>query len=125
VIDADRSDMVGSRSFHGDTSTVEPDGQYPVYQTCHRTGGGGVWKCVPPNCGDASTQRPRASNRGDHTQDSADCLPAEVREAYEQECAHAYEQKRQERELRQLTRRAIKLRYALAPVAEPPLSSNV
>jgi transposase len=40
-------------------------------------------------------------------------------EAYEAESADAYEQKRQERELRQLTRRAAKLGYTLAPVQEP------
>jgi transposase len=39
-------------------------------------------------------------------------------EAYEAESADAYEQKRQERELRQLTRRAAKLGYTLAPVQE-------
>jgi transposase len=36
-------------------------------------------------------------------------------EAYEAESAASYEQKRQERELRQLTRRALKLGYTLAP----------
>jgi transposase len=40
-------------------------------------------------------------------------------EAYEQESADAYEQKRQERALRQLTRRAAKLGYTLTPVQEP------
>jgi transposase len=45
-------------------------------------------------------------------------------EAYEEESADAYEQKRQERELRQLTRRANKLGYTLAPVREPPMSPN-
>jgi len=40
-------------------------------------------------------------------------------EVYEEESADAYEQKRQERELRQLTRRANKLGYTLAPVQEP------
>ncbi len=45
-------------------------------------------------------------------------------EAYEEESADAYEQKRQERELRQLTRRANKLGYTLAPVGEPPMSPN-
>ena len=40
-------------------------------------------------------------------------------EAYEAESVDAYEQKRQERELRQLTRRANKLGYTLAPVREP------
>jgi len=39
-------------------------------------------------------------------------------EAYEAESAAAYEQQRQERELRQLTRRAAKLGYTLAPVQE-------
>jgi transposase len=39
-------------------------------------------------------------------------------EAYEAESANAYEQKRQERELRQLNRRAAKLGYTLAPVQE-------
>lgn len=41
-------------------------------------------------------------------------------EAYEEEGADAYDQKRQERELRQLTRRANKLGYTLAPVQERP-----
>jgi transposase len=45
-------------------------------------------------------------------------------EAYEAESADAYEQKRQERELRQLTRRANKLGYTLAPVGEPSMSPN-
>jgi transposase len=40
-------------------------------------------------------------------------------EAYEAESAAAYEQQRQERELRQLTRRAAKLGYTLAPTQEP------
>jgi len=40
-------------------------------------------------------------------------------EAYEAENADAYEQKRQERELRVLTRRAAKLGYTLAPLQEP------
>jgi transposase len=40
-------------------------------------------------------------------------------EAYEAESAAAYEQQRQERELRQLNRRAAKLGYTLAPVQEP------
>ena len=40
-------------------------------------------------------------------------------EAYEAESADTYEQKRQERELRALTRRAAKLGYTLAPVQEP------
>ena len=40
-------------------------------------------------------------------------------EAYEAESADAYEQKRQERELRVLRRRAAKLGYTLAPVQEP------
>jgi transposase len=39
-------------------------------------------------------------------------------EAYEAESAAAYEQQRQERELRQLSRRAAKLGYTLAPVQE-------
>jgi len=39
-------------------------------------------------------------------------------EAYEAESANAYEQKRQECELRQLNRRAAKLGYTLAPVQE-------
>ena len=38
-------------------------------------------------------------------------------EAYEGESADAYEQKRQERELRQLERRAQKLGYTLTPAA--------
>ena len=40
-------------------------------------------------------------------------------EAYEAESAAAYEQQRQERELRQLTRRAAKLGYTLTAVQEP------
>src|SRR6266498_2936597 len=40
-------------------------------------------------------------------------------EAYEAESAAAYEQQRQERELRQLTRRAAKLGYTLTPAQEP------
>jgi transposase len=40
-------------------------------------------------------------------------------EVYEAESADAYEQKRQERELHQLTRRAAKLGYTLAPFQEP------
>jgi transposase len=40
-------------------------------------------------------------------------------EAYEAESADAYEQKRQKRELNQLTRRAAKLGYTLTPVQEP------
>jgi transposase len=40
-------------------------------------------------------------------------------EDYEAESAAAYEQQRQERELRQLSRRAAKLGYILAPVQEP------
>src|SRR5215213_4256306 len=39
-------------------------------------------------------------------------------EAYEAESAAAYEQQRQEREPRQLTRRAAKLGYTLAPAQE-------
>jgi hypothetical protein len=39
-------------------------------------------------------------------------------EAYEAESADGYEQKRRERELRQLTRRAAKLGYTLTPVQE-------
>jgi transposase len=39
-------------------------------------------------------------------------------EAYQEESAAAYEQQRQERDLRQLTRRAAKLGYALTPVQE-------
>ena len=39
--------------------------------------------------------------------------------AFEAESADAYAQKRQERELRGLTRRAAKLGYTLAPVQEP------
>ena len=38
-------------------------------------------------------------------------------EAYAAETADAYEQKRQERELRQVTRRAQKLGYTLTPTA--------
>jgi transposase len=40
-------------------------------------------------------------------------------EAYEEESAEAYEQKRQERELRHLTRRANKLGYTLTRVGDP------
>jgi len=39
-------------------------------------------------------------------------------EAYQEERAAAYEAKRQERELQQLTRRATKLGYTLAPLPE-------
>jgi hypothetical protein len=45
-------------------------------------------------------------------------------QAYEAESADAYEQKRQERELRVLTRRAAKLGYTLAPVSEPLSDSS-
>jgi transposase len=45
-------------------------------------------------------------------------------EAYEAESAAAYEQQRQERELRQLTRRAAKLGYTLAPAQEPLAASS-
>jgi hypothetical protein len=40
-------------------------------------------------------------------------------EAYKPQSAEAYEQKRQEREVRALARRASKLGYTLAPAGEP------
>jgi transposase len=45
-------------------------------------------------------------------------------EAYEAESAAAYEQQRREREVRQLTRRAAKLGFALAPVPEPVATAS-
>lgn len=47
------------------------------------------------------------------------------REPYVEESAAAYEAKRRERELHQLTRRAQKLGYTLAPVAEPRVAANL
>jgi transposase len=44
-------------------------------------------------------------------------------EACEEESAEAYEQKRQERELRVLRQRAAKLGYTLTPVQEPDPST--
>lgn len=46
------------------------------------------------------------------------------REPYVEESAAAYEAKRRERELHQLTRRAQKLGYTLAPVTEPRAAPN-
>jgi transposase len=45
-------------------------------------------------------------------------------EAYEAESAAAYEQQRREREMRQLTRRAAKRGFALAPVPEPVATAS-
>jgi hypothetical protein len=45
-------------------------------------------------------------------------------EAYEAESAEAYEHKRQERELRHLTRRAANLGYTLTPTNNSPPAST-
>jgi hypothetical protein len=45
-------------------------------------------------------------------------------EAYDSESADSYERKRQERELRALTKRAKKLGYTLAPAGETPIDAS-
>jgi transposase len=47
-----------------------------------------------------------------------------TKQPYREECAEEADQKRQERELKQLTRRAQKLGYTLNPVAEPAPASS-
>jgi hypothetical protein len=47
-----------------------------------------------------------------------------TKEPYREECAEEADQKRQERELRQLARRAQKLGYTLNPLAAPPPASS-